>query len=69
MRRLKLWCQALQFPLELTVFVGALLPHEFFENKSRLMIHDHIETDIHKRSVFILGHPDSVFDYSSLVGT
>jgi len=27
------------------------------------MIHDHIEIDIHKRSVFILGDPDSVFEH------
>jgi len=44
---LQLWCQAFQFPLEPTVFVGAVLPHEFFKNKSTLMIEDHIEIDIH----------------------
>ena len=42
MLRLKLWYQAFQFPLEPTVFVGALFPHEFFKNKSRVMIIDHI---------------------------
>jgi len=60
MLRLKLRCQAFQFPLEPTVFVGDMLPLEFFENESRLMIHNHIEIDIHKHSVFIL---DSVFEH------
>lgn len=31
------------------------------------MIHDHIEIDIHKCSVFILGDPDSVFEHITAV--
>jgi len=40
--------------MELTIFIDALFPHEFYKNMSRLMIHDHIWIDLQKRGAFIL---------------
>jgi hypothetical protein len=55
MLRLKLFCQLFQFPLELTIFIDVLFPHEFYKSMSRMMMHDHIGIDLQKHGAYILG--------------
>jgi len=40
--------------MELTIFINALFPQEFYKNMSRLTIHYHVWIDLQKHGAFIL---------------